>query len=434
MCSDELESTKQGGKTDVQQSSMQTPPWTPQYDQSYSPAKVEGATAETQPPVKETKDKENLPNNMQDDGKMTFKEYKQKQNGTTTKGEHFKNLILSTDSDVTSCGKLVVDRVIESIYSQEFGKIEPKPDPRPKTTTVSATYTPQQHNQNGIKPSDRLSGLFGSSHSNQQQNQTQMVGAVKTEPPTETKDGGGKMTLTFGQIQETLIRKAVENSHDFDIASGLKSENIAYLYDSKEKMKERQRADYSVFDFPSSDVGQNLVEMSSFESRIKSKKFDSSKSAFSTGSGIIINQPKPFYTQTSVPSPFSQSSTNNKLSPSSYVNGTSQVTSSYSSTMPPKGSVQYMNRTAMELLQKCDELSRNNASKTKQNVQSPKPPTSDRRLTGNSSLTNQQQTNASPVAAQKSPPVPLKKRKFHLPIEPTSVEEKPVAPVTVNKR
>ena len=421
MCSDELESSKEESKTDVQ-SSMLTPPWTPQYDQSYSPPKVESATSEPQP-IKETKDKENLPNNMQD-GKMTFKEYKQKQNGTAGKTEHFKNLILSSDSDVTSSGKFVVDRVIESIYSQEFGKIEPKLEARPKTTTVTSTYTPQQHqNQNGVKPSDKLSGLLSS----QAQHQNQSAAPVKIEQPSEPKDGG-KMTLTFGQIQETLIRKAVENSYDFDIASGLKSENIAYLHDSKDKMKkDRQKADYSVFDFPNSDVGQNLVEMNTFESRIRSKKFDSSKGAFSTGNGMIANQPKPSYSQTSMGSPFSQVATStNKLNTSSHVNGsTAQVTNS-PSTMPPKGSVQYMNRTAMELLQKCDELSRHDDRKTtKENVPIAKP--SDWKPTGNTNLPIQQATNVSPAAAQKSPPVPLKKRKFHLPIEPTVVEDKPVA-------
>ena len=81
---------------------------------------METSTAAEPQPVKESKDKENLPNNMQNG--MTFKEFKQKQNGTSAKAEHFKSLILSTDSEVTSCGKLVVDRVIESIYSQEFGK------------------------------------------------------------------------------------------------------------------------------------------------------------------------------------------------------------------------------------------------------------------------------------------------------------------------
>ena len=417
MCSDELESSKPTGKTEVQPS-MLTPPWTPQYDQSYSPPRVETTTATEPQPVKESKDKENLPNNMQNG--MTFKEFKQKQNGTSAKAEHFKSLILSTDSEVTSCGKLVVDRVIESIYSQEFGKIEPKPEVRPKTTVVSSTYTPQQlQNQNGTKPSDKLSGLFSSPPQQRGQNGI----SVKSESVPEAKDGG-KMTMTFGQIQETLIRKAVENSYDFDIVSGLKSENMAYLHDLKDREK-KDRANYSVFDFPSSDVGQNLVEMSSFESRIKSKKFDSSKSAFSTGSAVATGSPKPSYTQTSAAGPLTQAAASaNRLTPSSRGPGASPVTS-YPASMPTKGYGLYTNKTAMELLQKCDELAKigDNNNKTKQqSVQSAKVSAD----WGQVRSSNQQ---TSPAAAHKSPPVPLKKRKFHLPIEP--VEEKPVV---ANKR
>ena len=413
MCSDELENSKPTGKTEVQPS-MLTPPWTPQYDQSYSPPRVETSTTTEPQPVKESKDKENLPNNMQN-GMMTFKEFKQKQNGTAAKAEHFKSLILSTDSEVTSCGKLVVDRVIESIYSQEFGKVESKPEARPKTTVVSSTYTPQQHqNQKDAKLSDKLSGLFNAPPQQRGQNGI----SVKSDSMPEAKDGG-KMTMTFGQIQETLIRKAVENSYDFDIVSGLKSENMAYLHDLKDREK-KDRADYSVFDFPSSDVGQNLVEMSSFESRIKSKKFDSSKSAFSTGGAVATGPPKPSYTQTSAAGQFTQATASaNRITTSSHGSGASPVTS-YPTSTPTKGYGLYANKTAVELLQKCDELSKigdNNNRTKQQGVQSAKM-SADLRPTSSS---NQQ---TSPAAAHKSPPVPLKKRKFHLPIEP--VEEKPV--------
>ena len=429
MCSDELENTKPAVKSEVQPS-MLTPPWTPQYDQSYSPPKVESSTAVEPPPGappppppgappagKETKDKENLPNNMQN-GMMTLKEYKQKQNGTAAKAEHFKNLILSTDSEVTTCGKLVVDRVIESIYSQEFGKVEPKPDIRPKTAVVSSTYTPQQHqNQNGTKPGDKLSSLFSTPPQRRSQNGMNL----KDESTSGAKDAG-KMTMTFGQIQETLIRKAVENSYDFDIASGLKSENMAYLsHDSK---KDKDRSEYSVFDYPSSDVGQNLVEISSFESRIKSKKFDPSNSAFSASDSMATRTP---YTQASAVGRHSQTTATsaNRLiaTPLSQTSGANTVTS-YQGETPAKGYGHFMSKKATELLQKCDELAKNgdNNNKTKQHNLQQSAKIASEWKTGNS--TNQQQTH-------KSPPVPLKKRKFHLPIEP--VEEKPL-PVVASKR
>ena len=312
MCSTELasvtsENAVNGVKQPPPQSTMLTPPWTPQYDRSYSPPKQEHgktpstapATLSSQPPqglnlttssssatgtttVVQT-NKENLPNNMQSpaikdsvfEKGMTYREYKAKQNaGKNAPGDHFKSLILSSETDVTTCGKMVVDRVIESIYSQEFGKKDEKTQMRPRLPTfptdASRKARPegmQSRERSGTMPSGRPHNAHGS---------------TTVSPPRENQNGinpapnqnglmtNGKPTLTFGQIQETLIRKAVENSYEFDLASGLKSDSGPF--DGQFESSSSKPSDLSVFDFPSSDVGQNLVEMNSFESRIKSSR------------------------------------------------------------------------------------------------------------------------------------------------------------------
>ncbi len=311
MCSTELESVKSenainGVKQPPPQSTMLTPPWTPQYDRSFSPPKQEHskttpagpATLISQPPqglnlttssansgtttVVQT-NKENLPNNMQSpaikdsvfEKGMTYREYKAKQNaGKNAPGDHFKSLILSSDTDVTTCGKMVVDRVIESIYSQEFGKRDEKSEMRPRLPTfptdAGRKARPegiQGRERSGTMPSGRPRNVQGNATTSPQRENQNGIN------PTPNQNGimtNGKPTLTFGQIQETLIRKAVENSYEFDLASGLKPD--CGPYDGQFEASTSKPSDMSVFDFPSSDVGQNLVEMNSFESRIKSSR------------------------------------------------------------------------------------------------------------------------------------------------------------------
>ncbi len=385
------------------------------------------------------KDKENLPNNMQSE-KMTYREFKQKQNGgSASKTEHFKNLILSTDTDVATCGKLVVDRVIESIYSQEIGRVEKKPEfsanrsSVPAITPVSSTITLHQSvtsNPNGVKPGDRLGGLFkkattATTHAPAQRHS----GPLPPKPDVPEFSTSGKMNLTFGEIQEKLIRRAVENSYEFDKA-----------FMQKEEAPKR---DYSVFDFPSSDVGQNLVEMSRFESRINNKKLDSSSgripysSSASTGRGSYTPvKPASAAASVSFPAQIVNSSANRSNATTtgtgSAGSGHMTQTSHVIGSRPPDGHPpQYVNITAMELLQKCDELARRDPNPAVSSWQGAKmTPT---KPPGGSSFVSTNQSSGTtaraPPELKKSPPVPLKKRKILLPVETSPPEEpKPVAP------
>ncbi len=459
MCSDEFEKSKEpkGGRLELQQpvsgattatSTMLTPPWTPQFERAGSPPKVEtnASTDLTQQTSKEARDKENQPSNMQAEQRMTYKEFKQKQNGG--KSDHFRNLILSTDA-VATCGKLVVDSVIESMYSQEFGKIEPKSDLSGArtvcgSTAVTATFTPNQGHAGGVSNGASKPGDVSNNNNNNPKFSVGMLHPPHPMParsfPSSTPahaearpDGvnGKKTAMTFGEIQETLIRKAVESSYDFDIASGLKSENSAYFSDASSKREENSRKrDYSVFDFPSSDVGQNLVEMSSFESRIKHRKLDASKLTSSTAEHNFTKL-KPSYTHASHQFATTVSSANRTAGPD-------QRSQATRTRLPEQ---QPMNRTAMELLQKCTELSRANQNPavqvpTKTVSSTTEPSANNLRVGGALSRANEKPSNglhggsggvtAAQAEVKRSPPVPLKKRKFLLPPDPSPTEEKPV--------
>ena len=115
------------------------------------------------------------------------------------------------DADLATCSRLVVDHVIESMYSKEMEKVTGQ---NGKPTVPSSLMSPS-------KPLHLTAAALVSKSQNEV---TRMAASMATSDKQKTDKGSltkvsvtEKMGLTFGQIQETLIRRAVENSYELNL-------------------------------------------------------------------------------------------------------------------------------------------------------------------------------------------------------------------------
>lgn len=122
------------------------------------------------------------------------------------------------DTDLATCSRLVVDHVIESMYSKEL---------------VNEANSKRSANISPTKTSTNPAPALASKSQNEVTNKVK----IKVGEKSEAGEGGvafDKTSLTFGQIQETLIRRAVENSYELNLTSdsGVKTES-ENLYETK---------------------------------------------------------------------------------------------------------------------------------------------------------------------------------------------------------
>ena len=220
--------------------SILTPPWTPKYESSFSPSTNLGGhdpvlsdptRGHDLAPVDPTRGQD-LPvsDKLQSDNavqttllsrhndKMKAEDISNQGKNTNTiaKSRHKKPKASKVapspevgdgkngkpDRDLATCSRLVVDHVIESMYAKSNSNL------------TNNTKTNSNHGNS----TDSTISLSPSSASKRQQ--TQSTGAT----PPGVKAGSENIAdkLTFGQIQETIIRRAVENSYDLSLTSGLK--------------------------------------------------------------------------------------------------------------------------------------------------------------------------------------------------------------------